>query len=232
VEISDDSDQEKMSNTTVEVVRVRNNSMTPIPHVSSDDTDSTETEDERVIVSMCCKCNKRVPIQMKESGSCHGKYFFCKKDEEHLVCSAVKSDIMKYVPSRTFANESCHGACRSCGSRVLHDLCNPVIPMTRNYISRSTQWYDSAEEAMQIETEVRQKNNLPADKQYTMVRRLDQRMNLSAFIWIRSAPLDKIAEFQRPHREMSARRRTYPRNSATSRFMRATDPNIMDEHKK
>ena len=55
----------------------------------------TETEDERGIVIMCCKCNERVPIQMKENGSCHGKYFFCKKDEEHLVCSAVNPDIIR-----------------------------------------------------------------------------------------------------------------------------------------
>jgi hypothetical protein len=34
VEISDDSDQEQKSNTVVEVVRVTNNSMTPIPHVN------------------------------------------------------------------------------------------------------------------------------------------------------------------------------------------------------
>jgi hypothetical protein len=114
VEISDDSDQEEKSNTAVEVIRVRNNSMTPIPHVNSD---GTETEDERVIVSTCCQCNERVPIQLKENGSCHGKCFFCKKDEEHLVCSAVNPDIMEdvvshswcdrchwYVPSRTLVN--------------------------------------------------------------------------------------------------------------------------------
>ena len=95
VEISDDSDQEQQSHTVVEVVRVTNNSMTPIPHVNSDDSDGTETEDERVIVSMCCQCNARVPIQMKENGSCHRKCFFFKKDEEHLVCSAVNPDIMK-----------------------------------------------------------------------------------------------------------------------------------------
>ena len=98
----------------VEVVRVTNNSMTPTPHVNSDDSDGTETEEERVIVSMCCQCGERVLIQMKENGSCHGKCFSCKKDEEHLVCSAVNPDIIKddvphlwcdrchrYVPSST-----------------------------------------------------------------------------------------------------------------------------------
>ena len=57
-----------------------------------------------------------------------------------------------------------------------------AIPMTRNYISRSTQHYDTAEEAMRVETEVRQGSNLPADEQYTMVRRPDHRMNPNAFI--------------------------------------------------
>ena len=79
----------------VEVVRVRNNLMTPIPHANTDDSEGTETEDEREIVSFCGQCNERVPFQMKENGSCHGKCFFCKKDEEHLVCSAVNPDIMK-----------------------------------------------------------------------------------------------------------------------------------------
>ena len=63
----------------MEVVKVTNNSTTPIPHANSNDSDGTETEDERVLVSMCYKCNERVPMQMKENGSCHGKYFFCKK---------------------------------------------------------------------------------------------------------------------------------------------------------
>ena len=54
VKISDDSDQEQKSNTMVEVVRDMNNIMTPIPYVNSDDSDGTETEDERVIVSICC----------------------------------------------------------------------------------------------------------------------------------------------------------------------------------
>ena len=167
VEISDDSDQEQKAHTVVEVVRVTNNAMTPIPHVNSDDSEGTETEDERVIVSMCCQCGERVPIQMKENGSCHDKCYFCKKNEEHLVCSAVNPDIMKddiphswcdrchnYVPSRTLANGSCHGACRYCVSRVIHDICNPAIPMTRNYISRSTQHYGTVEEAMRVENEV------------------------------------------------------------------------------
>ena len=44
VEISDDSDQEAESNTAVEVVKVTNNSMTPILHVNSDDSNGTETE--------------------------------------------------------------------------------------------------------------------------------------------------------------------------------------------
>ena len=70
--------------------------------------------------------------------------------------------------------------------------------MTRNYISRSTQHYDTVEEAMRVETEVRQGNNLPADEEYNMVRGPDHRINPNAFIWIRSAPLDKIAEFQGP----------------------------------
>ena len=218
--------------------------MTPIPHVNSDDSDGTETEDEKVIVSMCCQCGERVPIQMKENGSCHGKCYFCKKNEEHLVCSAVNPDIMKddiphswcdrchnYVPSRTLANGSCHGACRYCVSRVIHDICNPAIPMTRNYISRLTQHYDTVEEAMRVENEIRQGNNLPADEEYTMVRGPDHRMNPNAFIWIRSAPMDKIAEFQGPHREITARRPIYSSQSATSRFMRATDPDIMDEHR-
>ena len=85
VEISDDSDQEQQAHTVVEVVRVTNNAMTPIPHVNSDDSDGTETEDEKVIVSMCCQCGERVPIQMKENGSCHGKCLFCKKNEEHRI---------------------------------------------------------------------------------------------------------------------------------------------------
>ena len=103
--------------------------------------------------------------------------------------------------------------------------------MTRNFISRSTQHYDTAEEAMRAETEVRQGNNLPADEEYTMVRGPDLRMNPNAFIWNRSDPLNKIAEFQAPHREITARRTTYSSKSATSRFMRATDPEIMDEHR-
>ena len=83
---------------------------------------------------------------------------------------------------------------------------------------------------MRIETEVRQGNNLPGDKEYTMVREPNHKMNPNAFIWIRSAPLDKIAEFQGPYREIRARRQTYSSQSATSRFMRETDPEIMDEH--
>jgi hypothetical protein len=39
VEISDDSDEEEKSSTAVEVVTVRNNSMTPVPHINSDDSD-------------------------------------------------------------------------------------------------------------------------------------------------------------------------------------------------
>jgi hypothetical protein len=73
--------------------------------------------------------------------------------------------------------------------------------MTRNYISRSTQWYDSTEEDMRVENEVRQGNNFPAVDEYTMVRGPDHRKNPNAFIWFSSAPLDKIAEFHRPHRE-------------------------------
>ena len=132
---------------------------------------------------------------MKENGSCHGKCFFCKKDEEHLVCSAVNPDIMKadishswcerchgYVPFTTLDNGSCHGACRYCGSRVMHDRCNPAIPMTRQYISRSTQWYESTEEAIRIESEVRQGKILPADEQYTMVRGPDHRTNPNSFM--------------------------------------------------
>jgi hypothetical protein len=103
--------------------------------------------------------------------------------------------------------------------------------MSRNFISRSTQWYDSTEEALGIETEVRQGNNLPADEEYTMVRGPDHRMNPNAFIWIRCVLLDKIAEFQGPHRVITARRPTYSSQSPTSRFMRATDPDIIDEQK-
>ena len=84
---------------------------------------------------------------------------------------------------------------------------------------------------MRVESKVRQGNNLPADEEYTMVLGPDHRINPNSFMWIRSAPLDKIAEFQRPHREITARRTTYSSQSATSRFMRATDPEIMDEHK-
>ena len=47
--------------------------MTPIPHANTDDSDGTESEDEREIVSFCGQCNAQVPIQMKENGSCHGK---------------------------------------------------------------------------------------------------------------------------------------------------------------
>ena len=84
---------------------------------------------------------------------------------------------------------------------------------------------------MRIETEVRQGSNLPADEEYTMVRGPDHRMNPNAFIWIRSAPLDRIAELQGPQREITARRPPNSSQSATSRFMRATDPEIMDEHR-
>jgi hypothetical protein len=44
-------------------------------------------------------------------------------------------------------------------------------------------------------------------------------MNPNAFIWIQSAPLDKIA------------RRDYSQENNFFEFMRATDPDIMDEHK-
>ena len=64
-----------------------------------------------------------------------------------------------------------------------------------------------------------------------MVRGPDHRTNPNSFMWIRSAPLNNIAEFQGQHREITARRTTYSSQSATSRFMRATDPEIMDEHK-
>ena len=63
------------------------------------------------------------------------------------------------------------------------------------------EWYDSTEEAVRIETEVRQGNNLPANEEYTMVRGPDHRMNPNAFIWIRSAPLGRIADLQGPQRE-------------------------------
>ena len=79
VELLDDSDQEQKLNTVVEVVRVRNNSMTPIPHANTDDSDGTESEDEREIASFCGQCNAQVPIQMKENGSCHGKFFSVRK---------------------------------------------------------------------------------------------------------------------------------------------------------
>ena len=64
-----------------------------------------------------------------------------------------------------------------------------------------------------------------------MVRGPDHRTNSNSFMWIRSAPRDNLAEFQGPHREITARRTTYSTQSATSRFMRATDPEIMDEHR-
>ena len=68
------------STVEVEVVRVRNDPMTPLPRHNSDDSsesnsDNTEGEDEKEIFSMCYQCNEKVPIQMKENGSCHGRCF-------------------------------------------------------------------------------------------------------------------------------------------------------------
>jgi hypothetical protein len=51
VKLLDDSDQEQKLNTVVEVVRVRNISMTPIPHANTNDSEGTEMENEREIVS-------------------------------------------------------------------------------------------------------------------------------------------------------------------------------------
>ena len=57
VELSDDSDQEQKLDTVVEVVRVMNNLMKPIPHAYTDDSDGTESEDEKEIVSFCGQYN-------------------------------------------------------------------------------------------------------------------------------------------------------------------------------
>ena len=61
-------------------MRVSNDPMTPLPRHNSDDSsennsDNTEGKDEQEIYSMCCQCNEKVPIQMKENGSFHGRCF-------------------------------------------------------------------------------------------------------------------------------------------------------------
>ena len=82
------ADDGEWSDSTVEVevkvVRVRNDPMTSLPRRNSDDSseessDATEGEDEQEIFSMCYECNEKVPIQMKENGTCHGRYFHCQR---------------------------------------------------------------------------------------------------------------------------------------------------------
>ena len=85
------------STVEVEVVRVRNDPMTPLPRHNSDDSsesnsDNTEGEDEKEIFGMCYQCNWKVPNQMKENGSCHGRCFHCQRRQGHLVCAAVNPE--------------------------------------------------------------------------------------------------------------------------------------------
>ena len=152
--------------------------MTPLPRHNSDDSskansDKTEGEDEQEIFSMCYQCNEKVPIQMKENGSCHGRCFHCQRRQRCLVCVAVNPDKMidgvshswceichQYVISTTLANRSCHGPCKFCGSRVIHHKCNPAIPQTRQFTTRATQWYPNQPHARRIE-ESRLGHNLP-----------------------------------------------------------------------
>ena len=124
------------------MVTVRNDPMTPIPRHNSDDSsekhsDATESEDDQEIFSMCYECNERVPIQMKENETCHGRCFHCHRRQRHFVCAAVNPDKMidnvphswseichQYVTSVTLSNRSCHGTCSFCGSRIIHHKCN------------------------------------------------------------------------------------------------------------
>jgi hypothetical protein len=69
---------ENLEMSAVEVVTARNDPMTPIPRYNSDDSserqsDATESEEDKVIFSMCYECNDKVSIQMKENETCHGR---------------------------------------------------------------------------------------------------------------------------------------------------------------
>ena len=100
------------STVEVDVVRVRNDPMTPLPRHNSEDSsnssgDNTEGEDDQEIFSMCYQCNERVPIQMKENGSCHGRCSHCTRRQRHLVCAAVNPDKMIDNVSHSWC-ERCH----------------------------------------------------------------------------------------------------------------------------
>jgi L-lysine 2,3-aminomutase len=81
------------------VVTVRDDPMTPIPRQDSDDSnegrsDATESDEDKDIYSMCYEYNDKLPIQMKENGTCHGRCFYCHRRQRHLVCAAVNPDKM------------------------------------------------------------------------------------------------------------------------------------------
>jgi hypothetical protein len=162
VQITGTSKANKWSEaSTVEVVMVivRDDLMTPKPRQDSDDSgdgqsDTTESEEDKVIFSICYQCNDKVPIQMKKNGTCHSRCFYCYRNKWHLVCAAVNSDktidrvyhslceiCRQYVTSGTMSNRSCHGPCKFCRSRVIHDKCNAAIPCARHFTIRATQWY-------------------------------------------------------------------------------------------
>ena len=197
--------------------------MTPLPRHNTDDSsednsDNTEGKDEQEIFSMCYECNEKVPIQMKENGTCHGRCFRCQRRQRHLVCAAVNPDKMidgvphswceichQYVTSTTLANRSCHGPCRFCGSRVIHHKCNPAIPQNRQFTTRATQWYPNQPLARRIE-EARLGQHLPADDAYQMIRRSNQLANPNMCSIITSASTDRVNEYHGRESESVERR--------------------------
>jgi hypothetical protein len=83
---ADNGEWSELSTVEVEVVTARDDPMTPIPsHNSDDNSDSTESEEDKVIYSTCYQCNDKVPIQMKKNGTCHGRCFYCHRNKRHLV---------------------------------------------------------------------------------------------------------------------------------------------------
>ena len=86
--------------------------MTPIPRHNSDDSsedhsDVTESEEEKIIYSMCYDCNEKVLAQMKMNGTCHGRCFYCHRRQRHLVCAEVNPDKMIDGVPHTYC-EICH----------------------------------------------------------------------------------------------------------------------------
>jgi hypothetical protein len=135
----------------------------------------------------------------------------------------------QYGTYETLANRSCHGPCRFCGSRVIHDKCNPVIPHTRQFNTRATQWYPNQPLARRME-EARVGQHQPADEAYQMIRGPNLNLNPNMSTVITTASFDRVNEYHGPHREIETTTARALRE-AMERLERATDPEIMEEQR-